>query len=164
MSTEAFEFVKEFPCSCGKMHSTQVDDVIVEKGAINRIPEVIARYHAKKAFVLADENTYKAAGEKVCSILEENGWPTLPDCPPEQRVLAYEDVYPMLYLKQRLLTTKQHRNIRHLIIDEMQDYSYLQYVILDSMFSCKMTILGDRAQTMDDKPQDVLQFLPKKNL
>jgi DNA helicase-2/ATP-dependent DNA helicase PcrA len=29
-------------------------------------------------------------------ILEENGWPTLPDVPHEQRVLAYEDVYPML--------------------------------------------------------------------
>ena len=94
-------------------------------------------------------------------ILEENGWPTLPDVPPEQRVLDYEDVYPMLYLKQRLCAMKSHRNIRHLIIDEMQDYSYLQYVILESMFSCNMTILGDRAQTMDDKPQDVLKFLPK---
>ena len=67
----------------------------------------------------------------------------------------------MLYLKQRLCAMKSHRNIRHLIIDEMQDYSYLQYVILESMFSCNMTILGDRAQTMDDKPQDVLKFLPK---
>ena len=94
-------------------------------------------------------------------ILDENGWPTLPDMPPEQRVLDYEDVYPMLYLKQRLCTMKSHKNIRHLIIDEMQDYSYLQYVILESMFSCNMTILGDRAQTMDDKPQDVLKFLPK---
>jgi len=94
-------------------------------------------------------------------ILEENGWPTLPDVPQEQRVLAYEDVYPMLYLKQRLCTMKTHKNIRHLIIDEMQDYSYLQYVILESMFSCKMTILGDRAQTVDDVPRDVRRILPK---
>ena len=48
-----------------------------------------------------------------------------------------------------------------LVIDEMQDYSYLQYVILESMFACNMTILGDRAQTVDDVPQDVLAFLPK---
>lgn len=94
-------------------------------------------------------------------ILEENGWQVLPDVPREDRVLAYEDVYPLLYLKQRLCTTQKHKDIRHLVIDEMQDYSYLQYVILQNMFSCNMTILGDRAQTVDDKPQDVLQFLPK---
>ena len=94
-------------------------------------------------------------------ILEENGWPILPEIPQEQRVLAYEDVYPMLYLKQRLCVVKSHKNIRHLIIDEMQDYSYLQYVILERMFSCKMTILGDRAQTVDDEPQDVRNFLGK---
>ena len=55
---------------------------------------------------------------------------------------------------------KKHKDIRHLIIDEMQDYSYLQYVILQNMFSCNMTILGDRAQTIDDLPRDVLEFLP----
>ena len=94
-------------------------------------------------------------------ILEDNGWPTLPDVPHEQRVLAYEDVYPMLYLKQRLCSMKTHKNIRHLIIDEMQDYSYLQYVILERMFSCKMTILGDSAQTVDDVPRDVRKIIPK---
>ena len=94
-------------------------------------------------------------------ILEENGWETLPDVPKEQRVLAYEDVYPMLYLKHRLYTTKKKKDIRHLIIDEMQDYSYLQYVILQNLFSCNMTILGDKNQTTEDVPQDVLTFLPK---
>lgn len=73
MKKDNFEFVKEFSCACGKTHNTQVDDVIIEKGAIKRVPEVLARYGAKKAFVLADENTYKAAGEKVCAILEKNG-------------------------------------------------------------------------------------------
>lgn len=73
MSQEKFEFIKEFSCDCGRIHNTQVDDVIVEKGAVRKLPEVLARYQAKKAFVLADENTYKAAGEKVCGILEENG-------------------------------------------------------------------------------------------
>ena len=94
-------------------------------------------------------------------ILEENGWTPLPNLPKEERVLNYEDVYPLLYLKQRLYQTKKHKDIRHLVIDEMQDYSYLQYVILQNMFSCNMTILGDKAQTVDDKPRDVLQFLPK---
>ena len=43
----------------------------------------------------------------------------------------------------------------------MQDYSYLQYTILEMLFHCRMTILGDRAQTLDTKQQDVLRFLPK---
>lgn len=73
MSQEKFEFVKEFSCDCGKVHNTQVDDVIVEKGALKRVPEVISRYQAKKAFILADDNTYKAAGEKVCAVLKESG-------------------------------------------------------------------------------------------
>lgn len=73
MDFETFEFTKEFLCDCGRKHKTQVDDVIVEKGAINRIPEVIDRYDAKKVFVLADKNTYRAAGEKVCAILENQG-------------------------------------------------------------------------------------------
>ena len=42
----------------------------------------------------------------------------------------------------------------------MQDYSYLQYVILNQIFKCRMTILGDKAQTLDEQMRDVLQFLP----
>ena len=94
-------------------------------------------------------------------IREENGFSTLPDVEREERVLDYEDVYPLLYLKQRLCAMKKRTDIRHLVIDEMQDYSYLQYVILQNMFSCSMTILGDRAQTIDDEPSDVRMFLPK---
>lgn len=94
-------------------------------------------------------------------ILEENGYEKLPNIPKEQRVIQYEDVYPLLYLKYRLQATTKNRDIRHLVIDEMQDYSYLQYMILQMMFSCSMTILGDRAQTIDREMHDVLKFLPK---
>ena len=93
--------------------------------------------------------------------LEEQGFCMLPDAPLEERYLRYEDVYPVLYFKYRLCQSRQHRDIRHLVIDEMQDYSYLQYVILQMLFPCKMTILGDRAQSIDSEEQDVLQFLPK---
>ena len=94
-------------------------------------------------------------------LLEDYGYPELPKKSVEKRVLAYEDVYPILYLKYRLCANTARRNIRHLVIDEMQDYYYLQYVILSKIFSCNMTILGDKAQTVDDKMQDVLRFLPK---
>ena len=59
-------------------------------------------------------------------LLEFAGYETLPDLPYEKRILSYEDVYPMLYLKYRLCGATQHKNVKHLVIDEMQDYSYLQ--------------------------------------
>lgn len=94
-------------------------------------------------------------------LMEEAGYEPLPDVPPEKRVLAYEDVYPMLYLKYRLYEKTGQRQIKHLVIDEMQDYSYLQYTILKMLFSCRMTILGDRAQTMEGENRDVIKFLPR---
>lgn len=93
--------------------------------------------------------------------LKENGYPMLPKVPLERRMLRYEDVYPLLYLKYRLQSQQGRSNIKHLVVDEMQDYSRLQYEILQKIFSCRMTILGDKAQTMDEKQQDVLTFLPK---
>lgn len=93
--------------------------------------------------------------------LKENGYKMLPKVALEKRKLKYEDVYPMLYLKYRLQSHQGRSNIKHLVVDEMQDYSRLQYEILQKIFSCRMTILGDKAQTMDEKQQDVLTFLPK---
>ncbi len=92
--------------------------------------------------------------------LERYGFSPLPRVPYEKRKLAYEDVYPVLYLKYLLFSRGNQKNIKHLVVDEMQDYSYLQYRILQLMFQCRMTILGDRAQTIDEVRQDVLSFLP----
>lgn len=76
-------------------------------------------------------------------------------------MIRYEDVYPLLYLKYTLLEAPKRREVKHLVIDEMQDYSYLQYVLLSRIFHCPMTILGDKVQTMAENRQDVLTFLPK---
>ncbi len=93
--------------------------------------------------------------------LEREGLQTLPDQVREERKIPYEDVWPMLYMKYQLETVRKRQRIRHLVIDEMQDYSYLQYLVIDKLFSCKMTILGDFAQTIDGEMQDVTAFLPQ---
>ena len=93
--------------------------------------------------------------------LKEEGYQTLPDVPLEKRKLAYEDLYPVMYLKYRLSNQKELGNIKHLVVDEMQDYSCMQYLIIRKMFPCRMTILGDKAQTMEEEMQDVTKFLPK---
>ena len=66
------EFQNEFRCACGKLHQSMLDDVIIGKGVIERLPEVIARYNAKKVFVFADPNTDTVAGVRVTEILDQN--------------------------------------------------------------------------------------------
>ena len=93
--------------------------------------------------------------------LHIEGMHMLADVPLEKRILPYEDVYPLLYLKYRLHAYRPDPSVRHLIVDEMQDYTWIQFALLQKMFSCKMTILGDRAQTIHMQQQDVLGFLPQ---
>lgn len=93
--------------------------------------------------------------------LEKEGYRPLPHCQIEKRRLRYEDVYPVLYLKYTLYQCRNHHGIKHVVVDEMQDYSWIQYLLIHKMFPCRMTILGDKAQTMEDEIQDVLKFLPK---
>ena len=59
------------PCSCGKQHRIDVKDIIIESGAIARLPGVLAsEYPDKKNIVMVcDEHTYKAAGEKVETLI-----------------------------------------------------------------------------------------------
>ncbi|MDE6905039.1 MAG: AAA family ATPase [Lachnospiraceae bacterium] len=100
----------------------------------------------------------KNLAELYNRFLEESGREPLDR---EKKILRYEDVYPMIYLDYALFEQKPGREVKHLIIDEMQDYTYLQYVLLEKMFHCPMTILGDKVQTMAGTYQDVLKFLPK---
>ncbi len=62
-------------CPCGREHTASIDDVVIGKGAIKKIPEYIRKYGAKKAFVLADVNTFEVAGKTVCDILDKSGIP-----------------------------------------------------------------------------------------
>lgn len=65
-------FEKEFDCSCGRKHKVSIDKIVVGSGAIEYVTVAVKKYGAKRAFVVADENTYKAAGEKVCDLLSRS--------------------------------------------------------------------------------------------
>ena len=60
-------------CTCGKRHTAAIDEVIVGNGVIAQLPGIIQKYGAKKPFILADVNTYAAAGQAVCGLLEVRG-------------------------------------------------------------------------------------------
>ena len=58
-------------CKCGKAHTFD-SEVITGKGAINQLSQIVKKFNAKKVFVIADKNTFSAAGEKTYKMLEEN--------------------------------------------------------------------------------------------
>lgn len=65
--------------------------------------------------------------------------------------VPYEDVFPIILLKFLLFGNERSyfERMKHVIVDEMQDYSMVQYEILNNLFKCKMTILGDINQVVD---------------
>lgn len=72
MNIESIDKLNGKMCTCGKKHIFS-SDIVIDSGAVNRIPEYINKFNAKKVFVIADKNTYSAAGETVCKILDNSG-------------------------------------------------------------------------------------------
>ena len=64
-----------FHCTCGKVHSAGVEKVIIESGALNKIPDLVAEYGAKRPFILSDVHTERAAGARVKELLGDAGIP-----------------------------------------------------------------------------------------
>ena len=62
-------------CPCGRKHDVAIDEVVVGNGVIRRLPEFVDRYQSKRPFILADVNTFAAAGHQVCAVLDEAGIP-----------------------------------------------------------------------------------------
>lgn len=65
------------------------------------------------------------------------------------QAFEYADVYPLLYLKMKLEGLQPFHEVKHLVIDEMQDYSAVQYHVISKLFPCKKTILGDINQSVN---------------
>ena len=69
--------------------------------------------------------------------------------PKKGRKLEYADVAPLLYIKLMMEGDKDPLPIKHLLVDEMQDYTPIQYRVLNKLFNCKKTILGDAQQSVN---------------
>lgn len=59
--------LKGIDCSCGKRHECKIGYVYIEKNAISRLTELCRDF--ENILVVADENTYSVAGEKVTAAL-----------------------------------------------------------------------------------------------
>ena len=76
-----------------------------------------------------------------------------------RRTLEWADVYPFLYLHAAFRGLKESHITRHLVIDEMQDYTPIQYAALNRMFPCQKTILGDYGQYINPNHLHCLEDL-----
>ncbi|WP_346355840.1 HelD family protein [Azotosporobacter soli] len=64
-------------------------------------------------------------------------------------ILTNEDLAPFLYFQGMWQGFPVRRDVKHLIIDEAQDYTTLQFKILSRMFpECTWTVVGDTAQAI----------------
>ena len=121
--------VREFLCSLmGKWEEVPKANVILK--SLNKrlmIRDMLALYQdfyqytdKKDMFVLSEENT-----------------------------LEWEDVFPFLYLMAAYEGIEENRSVKHLVIDEMQDYTPIQFAVLNMMYPCQKTILGDFGQILN---------------
>ena len=61
-----------FSCDCAMgSHQAPLEGYEISSGAINKLPEILKDYH--KIYVVSDENTHRAAGERVECLLREKG-------------------------------------------------------------------------------------------
>lgn len=76
-----------------------------------------------------------------------------------KKTLEWADVYPFLYLHAAFEGLQESSVIRHLVVDEMQDYTPIQYAVLNRLFPCPKTILGDFGQFINPNHQHTLDDL-----
>lgn len=72
MSIQKIWNFSKVDCECKREHSVFLSHAITESGAIEKIPTYIHKFNCKKAFLIADPNTFSAAGAKVCEVLENS--------------------------------------------------------------------------------------------
>lgn len=54
-------------CACGKEHTCDIKDVIIEKGALSALPQLCSKYD--KILLVSDSNTYAVCGGAVSKLL-----------------------------------------------------------------------------------------------
>jgi DNA helicase-2/ATP-dependent DNA helicase PcrA len=93
--------------------------------------------------------------EKVISAKNSLVWINNEDCVEiynslnRNKRLTIDDLAPILYLKIKLEGLKIDEDIKHVVIDEAQDYSLLQFTVIKELTKCRgYTIVGDRNQRM----------------
>ncbi len=84
--------------------------------------------------------------------IKRNEWEQISEITIEsikQGKLKFEDATPFLYLKERIEGIHNNTSVRHIFLDEAQDYSLIQLELLWILFpNSRFTLLGDMNQAI----------------
>lgn len=65
-----------------------------------------------------------------------------------KKLVSYSDLFPIIYIRLFIEGIDEFSQIRYLIIDEMQDYTPIQYEVFKKLFSCPVLLIGDFTQSL----------------
>lgn len=60
-----------FSCECGRSHHTNVEKILISRGAIKQVPKVVKELGYRHVYLVSDQNTYRAAGKQVEELFKE---------------------------------------------------------------------------------------------
>ena len=76
--------------------------------------------------------------------------------------LEYSELAPLACLHLALEENgNQPFRVKHLLIDEMQDYSPIQYKVIQKLFPCRKTVLGDAGQSVNPYGSSTAETIQK---
>lgn len=124
---------------------------IIEKGITNKLKT----FFNKKINILSLYNNFISKIDKYCNNIEEIYDKNLKLLKTEtlanlnKKIISYDDLGAILYLATKLYKYGNYLNIRHVLIDEAQDFSYLLFKSLKGLFrNATFSIFGDLAQAL----------------
>lgn len=87
-------------------------------------------------------DNYLPNSNEVMTYLKQNTIQNL-----QKNEVSFEDLAPIMYIQFKIFGIKEKCKIKHVVIDEAQDYGEFQFDVLKTILnSNSMTILGDIAQ------------------
>lgn len=132
-----------------------------------REKKVLSRMYVNKRFKKVFSRVKRLAFidlEKIyLNMFQKQGHSSLPDAwenicqltihAVSQRKFYYEDAAPFLYLQDLIEGRRTNTSIRHVFIDEAQDYTPFQFAFIQRLFPySKITLLGDMNQAIFSGP------------
>lgn len=124
----------------GKLASLTEEQLVIEQNNIEFQRKIMIREIVRELMIQKENLAKWIDNESIVDIYKEFT---------NTENLSYLDLPAILYLMIKLDGKKSSKEIKHIVIDEAQDYSMLQFIVLKELTGCKSyTIVGDSNQRL----------------
>ena len=124
----------------GKLASLTEEQLVIEQNNIEFQRKIKIREIVRELMIQKENLAKWIDNESIVDIYKEFT---------NTENLSYLDLPAILYLMIKLDGKKASKEIKHIVIDEAQDYSMLQFIVLKELTGCKSyTIVGDSNQRL----------------